>query len=246
MSEKFDGVRGIYYDGKFISRTNRSINVPVWFVDIFKTIPSHIAIDGEFFTERSDFNTITSIVCSKNSRDKDWKKIKFVCFDIVNMIEVFEDRMELLSELITPLNSKHAECCTFKRVESKDNLDKFHDEIVSNGGEGVMLREPESFYENKRSMCLLKYKKFKDEEAVVEDVMFGDGKNIGRMGALKVRWLTMQNTDAFSVGTGFTDEQRIKHAEIFPKGTIIKVKYFELTEFGVPRFPSFIAIIPAN
>jgi len=42
--------------------------------------------------------------------------------------------------------------------------------ICTEGGEGVMLRKPKSYYENGRSHSIIKYKKKKDGEAVVLEV----------------------------------------------------------------------------
>jgi DNA ligase-1 len=50
-----------------------------------------------------------------------------------------------------------------------------------------MLRDPESFYENRRSKSLLKVKTFHDDEAVVLGYTEGMGRLQGMVGALKVR-----------------------------------------------------------
>lgn len=50
-----------------------------------------------------------------------------------------------------------------------------------------MLREPESYYENRRSKSLLKVKTFHDDEAVVIGYKEGTGRCQGMVGALKVR-----------------------------------------------------------
>lgn len=54
-------------------------------------------------------------------------------------------------------------------------------------GEGLMLRNPESFYENRRSKSLLKVKTFYDDEATVLGYTAGTGRCLGMVGALKVR-----------------------------------------------------------
>jgi len=43
----------------------------------------------------------------------------------------------------------------------------------------------------------------------------------------------------FSVGTGFTDAQRQSPP---PVGSVITFRYQELTDRGVPRFPSFVRV----
>jgi DNA ligase-1 len=50
-----------------------------------------------------------------------------------------------------------------------------------------MLRDPKSFYENKRSNSLLKVKTFYDDEATVLGYTEGTGRCQGMVGALKVR-----------------------------------------------------------
>jgi DNA ligase-1 len=41
------------------------------------------------------------------------------------------------------------------------------DKVTANGGEGMMIKDPLSKYENKRSDKLLKVKTFEDAEATV-------------------------------------------------------------------------------
>jgi DNA ligase-1 len=105
-----------------------------------------------------------------------------------------------------------------------------------------MLRAPRSFYENKRSSTLLKYKMFIDDEAVVVGHELGTGKYNSVMGKLVVKWMNGKGNAQFKVGSGFNDDQRRTYKTTFPIGTIIKVKYFELTNTNKPRFPVFLGI----
>jgi len=50
-----------------------------------------------------------------------------------------------------------------------------------------MLREPSSYYENRRSKSLLKVKTFHDDEATVLGYKEGTGRCQGMVGALRVR-----------------------------------------------------------
>lgn len=73
----------------------------------------------------------------------------------------FEDRMEVLNSLFGPSGS-HA-CSEVKvleqiKAQDKDHVLSFLKDIESRGGEGIMLREPESKYEGRRSATLLKLK----------------------------------------------------------------------------------------
>ena len=106
------------------------------------------------------------------------------------------------------------------------------------GGEGLMLRQPGSRYESGRSSTLLKVKTFHDAEARVLEHLPGSGRHRGRLGALLVE---LPSGTQFSVGTGFTDAQR---GDPPPVGSHITFRYQELTDGGVPRFPSFVRTRP--
>ena len=111
------------------------------------------------------------------------------------------------------------------------------------GGEGLMLRQPGSRYEAGRSATLLKVKTFHDAEARVVEHLPGSGRHNGRLGALLVE---LPGGTQFSVGTGFSDAQRNSPPAV---GSTITFRFQELTDGGVPRFPSFVRVraeIPAK
>jgi DNA ligase-1 len=99
-----------------------------------------------------------------------------------------------------------------------------------------MLRQPQSKYQAGRSSTLLKVKSFHDAEGLVIGHQPGKGKHKGRLGALIVR---MPNGTEFNVGTGFSDAQRTQPPKI---GDKITYRYQELSDGGVPRFPSFVGV----
>jgi DNA ligase 1 len=99
-----------------------------------------------------------------------------------------------------------------------------------------MLRQPGSKYVTGRSMTLLKVKTFRDAEAVVIAHQAGAGRHNGRMGALLVR---LTNGIEFAIGTGFSDRER-EHPP--PVGATVTFRYQELSEAGVPRFPSWVGV----
>ena len=99
-----------------------------------------------------------------------------------------------------------------------------------------MLRQPGSLYEARRSSTLLKVKRFHDAEATVLEHLPGAGRHKGRLGALAVQ---LPDGTNFSVGTGFSDAQRENPPSI---GSTITFRYQELTDGGVPRFPSFVRV----
>src|SRR6202000_443843 len=91
--------------------------------------------------------------------------------------------------------------------------------IEALGGEGLMLRQPESRYEVGRSFTLLKVKTFHHAEARGLEHLKGAGRHKGRLGALFVE---LADGTKFSVGTGFSDAEREAPPAI---GSLIAFRY---------------------
>src|SRR5207302_7755124 len=104
------------------------------------------------------------------------------------------------------------------------------------GAEGLMLRRAGSRYESGRSATLLKVKTFHDAEARVLKHVGGAGRHKGRLGALLVE---LADGTKFSVGTGFSDAERGSPP---PVGSFITFRFQELSDGGVPRFPSYVGL----
>jgi len=108
--------------------------------------------------------------------------------------------------------------------------------VESLGGEGLMLRQSGSRYEAGRSSSLLKVKRFHGAEACVVGHEPGRCRHKGRLGALLVQ---MADGTRFAVGTGLSDSERGNPP---PLGSVITFRYQELSDGGVPRFPSFVRV----
>jgi DNA ligase-1 len=148
----------------------------------------------------------------------------------------FESRLEFLRLVVEVCRPAYAVAHPHIVCEGKAHLEAELDRIESLGGEGLMLRRPGSRYEVGRSPTLLKAMRFLDGEAHVVGHEPGKGRHKGRVGALLVR---MASGARFAVGTGLTDMERSNPPAA---GTIIRFKYQELSEAGVPRFPSYLGV----
>jgi DNA ligase-1 len=104
------------------------------------------------------------------------------------------------------------------------------------GSEGLILRPLNSTYEVGRSTTLLKIKTFHDAEVQVVGNHPGKGKYKGKLGALLMKF---EDGTSFSLGTGFSDRERENLPAI---GCKVTFRYQELTDSGVPRFPSFVRV----
>jgi DNA ligase-1 len=233
MSEKLDGVRA-YWDGKqFLSRKNNIFYAPDWFT---AGLPAH-PLDGELWIARKQFDRTSGIV-RRQDKPEVWKEIKYLVFDAPEARGPFEDRMKLLTDLAASWKAKFAAFHAHVACTGLDHLFAELDRVTSQGGEGLMLRKPGSHYERTRSMTLLKVKKFLDAEAIVTGYEAGKGRHKGRVGALRARF---GNGVVFEVGTGLKDRERENPPAV---GSIITVKYQELTKDGMPRFPVYVGQRP--
>jgi DNA ligase-1 len=229
MSEKLDGVRA-YWDGsQFLSRQGNTFHAPEWFV---KDLPS-TPLDGELWIDRKAFQRTVSVV-RRQDKSEHWKEVRFLVFDAPQQHGGFEERIEFLDDFFRSTPCDHAEMHAHQICKGTAHLKRELSRVEKLGGEGLMLRQPNSQYEIGRSFTLLKVKSFQDAEATVVDHAPGKGKHKGRLGALVVQ---LDDGTQFSVGTGFSDKQRESPPAI---GSAITFRYQELSDGGVPRFPSFV------
>jgi DNA ligase-1 len=231
MSEKLDGVRA-YWDGKqFLSRQGNIYHAPDWFIDGLPSVP----LDGELWIDRKKFQRTVSIVRRQDKNDL-WNEVRFLVFDAPAVNGGFEDRLAFLQDSLAKGAAKFAQQHPHERCKSLEALRAELTRIESLGGEGLMLRQPGSKYVAGRSATLLKVKTFHDAEAVVVGHQAGAGRHKGRMGALLVR--LPDGTD-FAIGTGFSDRERENPPAV---GATVTFRYQELSDAGVPRFPSWVGV----
>ena len=134
-------------------------------------------------------------------------------------------------------------------------LGGFLDGVLAQGGEGIMLRRPDSRWQPKRHRGILKWKPFDDSEATVVGFISGNegkqGNILGKIGALVVDWQGVE----FEIGSGLTFDEREfeqeKHATVATHnpgvrlenvngkhlrlGDKVTFKFRELTDDGVPK-----------
>jgi DNA ligase-1 len=231
MSEKLDGVRA-YWTGKlFLSRQGNPLHAPDWFCAGLSGEP----LDGEFWIDRKKFQRTVGIV-RRQDKSELWKEVRFRMFDAPQSGDTFEERLHTIGRILQKNQPANALAHEHNPCADLDHLRRELARVEALGGEGLMLRQPGSKYEVGRSTTLLKIKSFHDAEARVVGHEPGAGRHKGRLGALLAE---MADGTKFSVGTGFSDAERINPP---PIGTMITFRYQELTDRGVPRFPSYVGI----
>lgn len=231
MSEKLDGVRA-YWDGaRLLSRLGNELFAPRWFLEKLPDTP----LDGELWGGRKQFQRTVSVV-RRQDRGEAWREIRYVVFDVPATCAPFEQRKSELAALLATLDAAHVEAHEHTCCLGSEHLRQELARVEALGGEGLMMRRPASFYESGRSRTLLKVKTFHDAEAIVVAHLPGAGKHAGRLGALECE---MPDGTRFSVGTGLSDAERDAPPAL---GARITYRYQELSNDGVPRFPSFVCV----
>jgi DNA ligase-1 len=231
LSEKLDGVRA-YWDGRhFLSRQGNLYHAPDWFVAGLPNVP----LDGELWLDRKMFQRAVSIVRRQDQSDL-WKQISYLVFDAPAIEKGFEARLEFVRDCLREGQPKYARPHEHAVCTGVDHLRQELARLEALGAEGLMLRRAGSRYEAGRSATLLKVKTFHDAEARVLKHDEGAGRHQGRLGALLVELL---NGTTFSVGTGFSDAERDNPP---PVGSLITFRYQELSDAGVPRFPTYVGL----
>ncbi len=229
LSEKLDGVRAFWDGAQFLSRQGNVFHAPHWFTASLPSVP----LDGELWLARKEFQRTVSIV-RRHDQSARWREVRFLVFDAPALAEPFEERVAYLRDLFAGRQPHYGELLVHERCQSATHLDAELARIEALGGEGLMLRQPGSRYEAGRSTTLLKVKRFKDAEALVMAHLPGNGRHRGRLGALLVE---LADGTTFSVGSGLSDAQREHPPAV---GSLIAFRYQELSDRGVPRFPTFV------
>jgi DNA ligase-1 len=231
MSEKLDGVRAYWTGEVFLSRQGNLFHAPDWFCTGLPNEP----LDGELWIDRKKFQRTVGIVRRQDKTDL-WKEVRFRVFDAPAGGTGFEERLRMIERIMRKNHPPYALAHEHEVCTSLDHLRRELARVEALHGEGLMLRQPGSKYEAGRSLTLLKIKSFVDSEARVVGHEPGKGRHQGRLGALLVE---LANGTQFSVGTGFSDAERGSPP---PIGSEITFRYQELTDGGVPRFPSYVRV----
>lgn len=107
-------------------------------------------------------------------------------------------------------------------VHSLEQTQEIFQKYLADGHEGIILKDPRSIWENKRSKSQIKFKAELDCDLKVVSVIGGTGKYADAIGSLYCE--SADGVIKVYVGSGFSDEQRnAPPSDYFDK--IISVKY---------------------
>lgn len=189
----------------------------------------NLILDGELYCHELGFQKITSIVRKKDHPEL--SKIQYHIYDLIDSNKTYEERYQQLKEFITSSISLFLVNTTF--IKSKKEMNDLHQFFVNKGYEGIMLRNPLGLYKQQiRSKDLIKYKLFKDADYIIV------GHHEGTGGVPVFECIT-KDEKKFSVNMKCSLEEKREMMENISQyyGKKLIVKYQELSEDGIPRFP---------
>jgi len=263
LSEKLNGVRGTFFEGKMLSRQGKEITglehitsaIERLFDDadewVFDGELIRINIDG--VSDNENFRIGTGLL---GQDDADKSCMQFVIFDLLPKNEftsgesklTYKDRLTELYDLSSKIADMEATSILTVKVlytgTDTDMIDQYLDQMVNEDKEGLMLNR-DSKYACKRHNGILKVKRFYTVDLRVTAVEEGSGRNSGRLGAFVVDY----KGNTLNVGSGMSDQQRDeywKQRDELP-GRVIEVKYKEESsdkktgQFSL-QFPIFVSL----
>lgn len=260
---KWDGIRALVIDGVVYSRSMKPIRSKQ--VQELFGKPEYNGFDGELIAgapfAKDVFQRTTSSVMSEDKPDR----VVFYVFDLWDMPhQDYRTRRQHLQMKMGQYGWDNPLCSPSPRLcENKDEILEELAQIESLGGEGLILRSPDSVYKYGRSTqkqgWLLKVKLFEDAEFEVvgfEERMHntndaktnelgytqrGSAKDgmvpMNMLGSLILKY----GDTTFKCGTGFDDALR---KEIWLNqgkylGELAKIRYMTVGAKELPRVPSF-------
>ena len=245
IQPKLDGYRMIFNTGNKScnSRQGKSFDAikrTSLYQELCK-INESIVIDGELYQHGGLFENL-GILRKKKLTESDYQKleqIEYHVYDYVDITKTYEQRLAFLTNFFNNHKFQHIRFVETRSVSSETELKDQHLTFVKNSYEGSIVRTGSGKYRCKaRSQDLLKFKDFTDSEYQIVD--FTSEQDTASNKNLIVWICVNQNGDKFNVRPKGTREER---HELWTRGSEfigqqIQVKYFELTDNSIPRFPT--------
>lgn len=253
---KLDGVRGLAWSDNIDILSREGIkykwlqNIKTELSSFFIYLPE-CGLDGELYNQNMTCSQIQSAATTIKYEHINNKKLGFYIFDIILTETILIDRINILyngyKRYLDDGNiNKYFFILPQIFVYTQDDLNKQFNKYIKEGYEGMMIRKlvgqdptekelRESWYREKKNNSLLKMKSFLDTEGIVVEVESGIGRNKGT-----AKFIVEWNGKRFGCQPGGSQEKRKEWYDNKDKyiGKIYKFKYFELSEYGVPRFPT--------
>ncbi len=200
-------------------------------------LPPQFILDGELYSTELTFQEIVGLVKAKTLKAGDLEKQKKIQLHVYDLIcpLTYEERYSNLSLLFRRRKLEHIVLVKTEQCADQKQMLEKHADYISQGYEGIMLRNQEGLYKGLRSADLQKYKEFLDKEYEIVGYQEGQGLEQGC-----VIWTCKTELGAtFACRPRGTREDRQRLFEEGDQyiGKWLTVRYQEETDDGLPRFP---------
>lgn len=257
LTQKLNGVRATFYNGKLIARSGVPYKGLDALISEIERLPlGAYVLDGELtlkdkgsLSDNEAFRVATGIL---NSDDVNKTAICYTVFDIIPREDFDSDNPKI------PYSERRKMLDIFSKFVSDDGtlrvlpvlyqgddqlvIDKLLGQMVAEDKEGLMLNTDVP-YKRTRHKGILKIKRFYTMDLKIIGYEEGTGRLEGTLGALVLEY----KGNTVKVGSGFTDEQRTEfwanRNDII--GSLCEVKYKEIssdknTGLESLQFPVFV------
>jgi len=237
---KMDGMRALIVVHNGITIVySRNGKIMAGLGEHFKSIVTkhdNMVYDGELIVlgannkplDRKSGNGILHKAVVNTISDEEIKRIRITLWDLIPFDDwknnfcatPYNTRLGTLKHI--PETNLHSIIKTYD-INSLDEAQTLFKTMLDNGEEGIILKNNDHPWENKRSLQMIKMKEVKEIDLKVVDWVKGKGKYVGMLGALQC-----ENKDGsikVDVGIGYVDEQRKKFTKEYSVGKIISVQY---------------------
>ena len=242
---KLDGMRfnAIVKNGgvEFRSRNGKQIDLLGHLEQEFLALANHLSypavfdgelvvMDGMGIMNRQKGNGILNKAVKGTISDREANMVHATIWDVVPFSDfqkgfsatTYEKRFGVLEELALEMPNRVSLIANIK-VENEDEAQVLFQEYFSKGEEGIILKDINAPWEDKRVKHQVKFKGELECDLLCMGWQEGTGKNVGKLGALV---LTSADGEVkVNVGSGFTDEQRDKYTKENTVGKVVAVKY---------------------
>lgn len=195
-----------------------------------------IILDGEIFTKAISFQEIISAIKRDEPNDKSLLA-EFWCYDLYNKNKpnlTFKERMELIPDLPYPFIKVETVLCN-----NREEIFSAHKRFLKEGYEGSIVRNSNGIYKvDGRSSDLLKLKDFQDAEYLII------AKELDKNMECLFLCLEKKSGKTFNCKPEGTHEERVQYYKDDNIGKYLTVRFFELTDEGLPRFGVGVGIRP--
>jgi hypothetical protein len=135
-----------------------------------------------------------------------WDIIPYILFETGQCATPYSKRIESLSLLIQKHNPAKVKLVQTDLVPDMTTATSMFESYLAAGQEGIILKDANSIWENKRSKTQIKFKGELECDLKIVAVEEGTGKYAGMLGAIQCE--SADGLVKVSVGSGFSDQQR--------------------------------------